>query len=129
TKGLRTAGINSTLYKPLNEYQFILVQGSLDMSGDYDLSLQSQARFSLAALWGKRPHDRLQWAVGLSRTFRVGGMNYIPIFMYNWTSLDRKWGIEALLPARGAVRYNFSGTSLMMAGFELEGQSYRIDKF
>src|SRR5690606_2091571 len=42
SNGLRTVGINSTLYKPLNEYQFILVQGSLDMSGDYDLSLQSQ---------------------------------------------------------------------------------------
>jgi len=126
-KGLRTAGLNTTLYKPLNEYQFILVQASLDMSGDFDLSLQSQTRLSMAALWGKRPHDRLQWAVGASRTYRVGAVNYLPIFMYNWTSVDRKWGIEALLPARGAVRYNFSGTSLLMAGFELEGQSYRIN--
>lgn len=128
-KGLRTAGLSTTLYKPLNEYQFILMQASLDMSGDYDLSLQSQTRLSMAALWGKRPHDRLQWAVGVSRTYRVGAVNYLPIFMYNWTSLDRKWGIEALLPARGAVRYNFSGTSLLMAGFELEGQSYRINNF
>lgn len=126
-KGLRTAGLNTTLYKPLNEYQFLLFQASVDMSGDYDLSLQGQTRLSVAALWGKRPHDRLQWAVGASRTYRVGAVNYLPIFMYNWTSVDRKWGIEALLPARGAVRYNFSGTSLLMAGFELEGQSYRIN--
>jgi hypothetical protein len=128
-KGLRTAGLNSILYKPLNEHQFILVQASLDMSGGYDLSLQGQTRLSLAALWGNRPHDRLQWAVGVSRTYRVGAMNYLPIFMYNWTSVNRKWGVEALVPARGSVRYNFSVTSLLMAGFELEGQSYRINNF
>lgn len=125
--GLRTGGINTTIYKPLNEYQFILVQASVDMSGDYGLGLQSEVRTSVAALWGKRPNDRKQWAVGLSRTYRVGAMNYIPIFLYNWTAPNRKWGIEALLPARGAVRYNIDRNSMILAGFELEGQSYRLN--
>ncbi len=125
--GLRTMGLNTTIYKPLNEYQFLLFQGSADMSGDFGTGLQNELRYSAAALWGERPNDRKQWAVGLSRTYRVGAMNWIPIFMYNWTSVDRKWGIESLLPARGAVRYNFSTTSMLLAGFELEGQSYRIN--
>lgn len=127
TNGLRTGGINTTIYKPLNEYQFILFQASVDMSGDYGLGLQSEVRTSVAALWGKRPNDRKQWAVGLSRTYRVGAMNYIPILLYNWTAPNRKWGVEALLPARGAVRYNIDRKSLIMAGFELEGQSYRLN--
>jgi hypothetical protein len=84
-------------------------------------------RTSVAGLWGKRPNDRKQWAVGLSRTYRVGAMNYIPIFLYNWTAPNRKWGIEALLPARGAVRYNIDRNSMILAGFELEGQSYRLN--
>jgi hypothetical protein len=125
--GLRTGGINTTIYKPLGEYSFVLVQASVDMSGDYGLGLQNEVRTSVAALWGKRPNDRKQWAVGLSRTYRVGAMNYSPIFLYNWTAPNRKWGIEALLPARGAVRYNIDRKSLIMAGFELEGQSYRLN--
>jgi len=37
--GLRTSGINTTVYKPLDEEQFILFQGSADMSGTYGTSL------------------------------------------------------------------------------------------
>ena len=38
--GLRTAGINTTVFKPLNQKSFVLFQGSTDMSGTYGLSLQ-----------------------------------------------------------------------------------------
>jgi hypothetical protein len=126
-RGLRTGGLNTTLYKPINEYQFVLFQGSVDMSGDFGWGLQPYVRGSAAALWGKRPNERKQWGVGLSRTYRVGAMNWIPIVMYNWTAPNRKWGVEALLPARGAVRYNIDRNSMLLAGFELEGQSYRLN--
>lgn len=128
-RGLRTGGLNTTLYKPINEYQFVLFQGSVDMSGDFGWGLQPYVRGSAAALWGKRPNERKQWGVGLSRTYRVGAMNWIPIVMYNWTAPNRKWGVEALLPARGAVRYNIDRNSMLLAGFELEGQSYRMSGF
>ncbi len=126
-RGMRTGGLNTTVYKPLNEFQFLLFQGSVDMSGDFGWGLQPYVRGSAAVLWGKRPNERKQWAVGLSRTYRVGAMNYIPIVLYNWTAPNRKWGIEALLPARGAVRYNIDRNSMLLAGFELEGQSYRLN--
>lgn len=126
-RGLRTGGLNTTLYKPINEYQFVLFQGSVDMSGDFGWGFQPYVRGSAAALWGKRPNERKQWGLGLSRTYRVGAMNWIPIVMYNWTAPNRKWGLEALLPARGAVRYNIDRNSMLLAGFELEGQSYRLN--
>jgi hypothetical protein len=125
---LHTAGLFTTFYKPFNETTFMLLQAQADMSGDYSLSnLGDQyLRYSAAALVGKRPHDRLQWAVGLSRTYRVGAPNYVPVALYNYTSKNRKWGIEALLPARAFYRYSINQTNLLLAGFALEGGSYRI---
>ncbi|MCH8555808.1 MAG: DUF6268 family outer membrane beta-barrel protein [Schleiferiaceae bacterium] len=128
---LRTMGLFTTLYKPLNEKQFLLLQLTGDLSGDFGFgNIQSLAytRYSGALLWGKRPHDRLQWAVGMSRTYRVGNMNYIPVVMYNWTSRTGKWGTEILFPARGAVRYKINNKNLLFFGFDLEGNSYRIQE-
>ncbi|MCF8428914.1 MAG: hypothetical protein K9G64_02190, partial [Bacteroidia bacterium] len=125
-KGLTTGGLHTTIYKPLNDKQFILFQGSADLSGNYSLASPQSLnylRYSAALLWGKRPSDRKQWAVGISRTYRVGEMNYIPVFMLNWTSPTRKWGTEILFPARVHVRKNFSAGNLMLVGYELEGQS------
>jgi len=127
--GLTTAGLNSTIFKPLNEKQFILVQVSADLNGSYTFSDFQELKFlrySAAALWGKRPNDRKQWAIGISRTYRVGEVNYIPIILYNWTSPSRKWGTEVLFPARAHVRKNFNARSLIIGGYELEGQSYKI---
>lgn len=128
-RGLRTTGLNTTFFKPIDETRFIIFQGSADLSGDYFLDAPQDLgllRYSAAALWGRRPHDRLQWAVGISRTYRVGALNYIPVVLWNYTAPNRKWGIEALLPARGHYRRTFSARSLLLAGWELEGQSYRI---
>lgn len=127
--GLRTWGLNSTIYKPLSEFSFVLVQLAGDMNGDYAVpEFQSMRynRYSVAVLYGKRPSDYKQWALGLSRTYRAGELNYVPIFYYNYTSPTSKWGLEMLLPARGHVRYSFNKRSILMAGFELEGNSYRI---
>lgn len=128
-KSLNTVGLNSTIYKPLNEKSFILVQLAADMNGDYKLNeFQSLKynRYSVAALWGKRPSDYLQWGIGVSRTYRAGELNYVPIALFNWTSPTSKWGTELLLPARGHVRYTFNRQNMAFFGFELEGNSYRF---
>jgi hypothetical protein len=127
--GLSTIGLNTTIYKPFNGETFMLAQLNGDMNGDFafgDFQPMNYNRYSVAVLLGKRPSDYKQWAFGLSRTYRAGELNYVPIFMYNYTSKNEKWGVEALLPARGHVRYKFSARSLLMFGFELEGNSYRI---
>jgi hypothetical protein len=103
-----------------------------ELNGTYNLSSESHKpdfttiRSSVSALYGKRPHDRKQWAVGLSRTYRAGEMNYIPVVMYNYTSVNRKWGTEILFPARAAYRRKFTSRSILLAGYELEGTSYRL---
>ncbi|MBL7963382.1 MAG: hypothetical protein JNM31_06010 [Flavobacteriales bacterium] len=128
-RGLRTTGLNTTIFKPLNETHFLIFQGIADLSGDYfldDMQSLQYLRYGVALVWGKRPHDRLQWGVGLSRTYRAGAINYLPVVQYNYTSADRRWGLEFLLPARAHYRRTFNPRSLLLAGYELEGQSYRI---
>ena len=58
--GLRTSGINTTVFKPLDETQFILFQGSADLSGTYGTNLMptQYLKYSAALLWGKRPTEK-----------------------------------------------------------------------
>ena len=126
--GLRTSGINTTIYKPLDDTQFILFQGSADMSGTYGASAMpaQYLKYSAAALWGKRPTEKKQWGVGLARTYRVGELNYIPVILYNTTSANNKWGTEALFPARVHVRRTINPRNMVFLGYELQGQSFRM---
>jgi hypothetical protein len=129
-RGLNNLNWTNTLFVPISEQNFFIFQGSLDMSGDYDWGLQplGTIRWSLAAIFAKRVSENKRWGLGLARTYRVGNLNYVPVVMYDVTSPNRKWGTEILFPARAHVRYNFSKNALLLFGYELEGQSYRIDQ-
>lgn len=126
---LSTSGLFTTVFKPLNDKQFLIFQGQADYNGNYTFSnfhTLGLTKYSAAFLWGKRPNDRLQWAVGASRTYRVGELNYVPIVLYNWTSKKEKWGTEILFPAKAHGKYWINKSSLIMFGYELEGGSYHL---
>jgi hypothetical protein len=130
--GLRNINWTNTFFFPLNEKDFIVFQGQMDLSGNYGLDefqSLSTIRYSAAAVYGRRVNDYYRWGVGVSRTYRVGNLNYVPVVMFDWTSDNRKWGTEILFPARAYLRYNINQNSLLLAGFDLEGQSYRIDDY
>ncbi|MBW3470062.1 DUF6268 family outer membrane beta-barrel protein [Arthrospiribacter ruber] len=130
-RGLNNLNWTNTFFVPISEENFFIFQGALDLSGDYGWDLQpfNTVRWSLAAVYAKRVSERKRWGLGLARTYRVGNLNYVPVVMYDVTSADRKWGTEILFPARAHGRYNFSKNALLLFGYELEGQSYRIDGF
>jgi hypothetical protein len=126
---LRSTGVNLTVFKPLNEKNFILLQTSHDLNGDYRLDEWQSlgyVRHSVLGVFGWKKHDRLQFGFGAARTYRVGALNYIPVVLYNYTSENRKWGVEAVFPARAHYRRSFSPRSLLMLGYELEGHTYRL---
>lgn len=128
-QALRTTGLTATVFKPLNETNFILFQGSANLSGDYflpDFQPLNLARYSATLIYGWKKHDRLMYGFGLSRTYRIGEANYIPVVLYNYTFPSREWGIEAAFPARANLRRNFNSRSLAFIGYELEGQSYHM---
>ncbi len=132
SKNLTSVNLNTTLFKPLNENSFVILQMMTEMNGNYDFKTENttpdlaNTKFSATLLYGKRPHDRLQWGIGMSRTFRAGEMNYIPVVMYNYTSKNRKWGTEILFPAKAHYRRKFNPRNILLAGYELEGASYRL---
>lgn len=126
----RTMGLNTTIFKPFNEETFTIVQASADLNGDYkipDFQNLKHLRYSFAALYGWKKSDRLMYGFGIAQTYRVGELNYVPIFLYNWTHPGLKWGAEVLFPAKAYLRYTFDPRSLLLFGFELQGQSYRLN--
>ncbi len=128
--GLRSYGINGTLFKPFNSTRFMILQLAFDYNSANKLNAAFDVKAiktSAVAIYGVKPHDRLQWGFGLSRTYRGGGVNYIPVYMYNYTFKGKKWGIEMLLPARANVRYTVNSRNLLFAGFELEGAAYSFN--
>ena len=127
--GLRTMGLSTTVFKPLNDVKFLLFQGSADLSGDYKFGKfmpLKYTKYSAALIYGKRTSEKKQWGVGVARTYRVGELNYIPIIFYNSTDVANKWGTEILFPARAHVRRTINSRNMLFAGYELEGQSYRL---
>ncbi len=130
--GLTTIGLNTTIFKPLNEKYFILAFASADANGDYKLnssdigSYLTKPKITAAAFFGKKRSDYSILGFGLSRTYRPGALGAIPLILFNHTFPSRKWGIETLFPARFALRRTINTRNLLFVGYELEGNSYSI---
>ncbi|TAE29833.1 MAG: hypothetical protein EAZ91_11755 [Cytophagales bacterium] len=125
-QGLRTTGFNATIFKPLNNKHFLIIQGNADANGNYrgfsDLSSR-HFTYSGSAIFGWKKDDNFMWGLGLTRTYRGGNLLHLPVLLYNRT-FNTKWGIEAILPARAAIRRNFGTNALLSFGYELEGNSF-----
>ncbi len=124
--------LNTTLFKPFNDKTFVILQLLGELNGNYNFKSSKtnpnleNIRYSGTLIYGRRPHDRLQWGIGLSRTYRAGELNYIPVVMYNFTSSNRKWGTEILFPAKAFYRRKINSRNIILAGYELEGTTYRL---
>ena len=123
---MTSAGINTTIFKPLNEKNFLIFQGSADLNGVFegfsDISGKALT-FSATAIYGWKTSEKNMIGTGIARTYRAGQTIIVPVLLWNKTFNDR-WGMELLLPARGHLRYNFSTTNMLQLGFELEGNQF-----
>ncbi|MGD1840506.1 MAG: DUF6268 family outer membrane beta-barrel protein [Thermonemataceae bacterium] len=128
--GLRTAGFTATMFKPLNETNFIYAQGSANVNNNFtfaqdEFDLSNSLTYSGAVAFGWKKSDDFLWAVGAARTYRGGQLLYIPLLIFNRTFNDR-WGTELALPALGHLRRNISPKSILRLGYEIVGNSYFI---
>lgn len=128
-RSLKALQLNTTIFKPLNEKNFILgfVQG--DYSGDYTFKNMQSVGFTKLTwvlAYGWKFNERYQLGFGATQTYRAGGKSFLPVILYNYTSKNEKWGIEALLPGRAHFRYAFNKQTLLLAGFEIVGSSYHL---
>ena len=126
---LTTAGINTTIFKPLNEKNFLIFQVSVDANGVFksfrDIN-RNATTLSATAIYGWKTSEKNMIGAGIARTYRAGQLIYVPVLLWNKTFNDR-WGMELLLPARGHIRYNFSTSNMIQAGFELEGNQFAMN--
>lgn len=130
---LRSASTLATVFKPLNDKRFLLGQAGISFNGDYSIGNFNQdintLRFSAALMYGFKPSDSKMYAFGIARTYLGGSLNYLPIFYYYHTFKNDKWGTELLLPSRGFLRYRFNSISLAGIGFNVVGNTYRMNNF
>jgi hypothetical protein len=126
---MTTTGLNTTIFKPLNEKNFLIVQASADMNGVFESfsDVSSQAlTLSGTVIYGWKTSDKNMIGAGISRTYRAGQILHVPVLLWNKTFNDH-WGMELLLPARGHLKYNFSTSNILQLGFELEGNQFMMN--
>jgi len=125
---MTSAGINTTIFKPLNEKNFLILQASVDANGFFksmsDINGKSLT-LSATAIYGWKTSENNMIGTGIARTYRAGQLIHVPVLFWNKTFND-KWGMELLLPAKGHLRYNFSTSNMLQVGFELEGNQFSM---
>ena len=125
---MNSIGLNLTAFKPLNDKQFLIFQANVDANGNYgnlDGQLSKAITYSGTAIYGWKKDDNFMWGLGVTRTYRAGQLLHIPVILYNRT-FSKKWGIETTFPAKLNVRRNFSPTSYLMLGYEIEGNTFYL---
>ncbi len=126
---LKWLNTNFTIFKPFDDKHFLLLQVGAELNGDYDfnnLPEMSNIRLPGALIFGIKPNDRIIWGPGISRTYLGGALNYLPVIYYYHTFKNEHWGVEALFPARIQGRYRFNSRNLLLAGYSVEGATYRL---
>ena len=128
SRGLRSTGLNVTVFKPFDSRRFLIVQANADANGTYrgfgDLTGKA-ITLSATAIYGWKRDDNFMWGLGLTRTYRAGQLLHIPVVLVNRT-FSPKWGVEAIFPAKVNLRRSFGTTSLLMLGYEIEGNAYYL---
>jgi hypothetical protein len=129
--GLTSTNLATVIFKPLSLKNFMIFQAALSLNGDYtlaDMQDLSYTRFAAAAIYGWKPSERKMWGLGVSRTYMGGALNYMPVFYYQYTSADGKWGIDALLPSRLNIKRNFNKQTILSVGHNFQGNTYHLNE-
>lgn len=129
--GLTSTSFSTVVFKPLSMKNFLIFQGGVTLNGDYtfaEMQDLSYTRWFGAAIFGWKPSERKMWGLGVSRTYLGGALNYLPVFYYQYTSKDGKWGIDALLPSRLNIKRNFNKQTILSVGHNFQGNTYRLNE-
>lgn len=127
-KNLKSIGGNLNILKPLNETKYLAFRINTDLNGDYsadEFGKSSFLKYSFAAIYGWKRCETKTAGFGIYYSYTFGRRSIYPVLVYANT-FNKRWGVEALLPATLKVRHNFSEKTLLYAGYEIEGGAYHI---
>ena len=127
-RGLKSTAAQIVVVRPVDEVHWYLTRFKGELSGDYtssELNRSDYLRFSAEALYGWKRSPNFSWGVGFQYGYTFGRLSFYPAIIYNRT-FNPRWGVEALFPARVTLRYNVSESSLLYAGYAVEGFNYIV---
>lgn len=128
-KRLHSMAAAIRVFKPTRGKRYYTLQLKSRLSGDINNPRHGLGDFmdiSISPLMGWKESPYLNWGLGLQYTYRAdGGHSLFPAFMYNQT-FNKRWGIEALLPANIKIRRNFSEKARLYASAALKSARYYV---
>ncbi len=128
-RNLKSIGGRIYAVKAWRGKHYFALRAGADLNGDYTSESQPKSdylRISVAPVFGLKKDANTLYGFGLAWGYNFGRPSLYPFLVYNKTFNDR-WGLETMLPAKAAVRVNFSEKMMLYSGVQLEGASYTID--
>lgn len=128
-KPLRSVRTAFYLVKPLKGNKYLFGRMGFGLNGDFNngpVDLKSYFKGFAAALYGKKVNRTKTWGVGVSYSYTLGNLGIYPIFAYN-KQLDKKFGVELLLPVSAKLRYIPSPKNIFYFENKLEGENYNLE--
>ncbi len=125
---LKSIGLSAYVIKSFRGNKFFLLRAAADLNGDYNKDIAPKSdflKYSLVPLLGWKKNERVAYGAGLAYSYVFGNPRILPIFVYNRT-FNRKWGLEALLPASVRIRHNMTAFDIFYLTAKINGASYRI---
>lgn len=120
--------LSSNIFKPLNGKNFLLFNISAEVNGNAT-SLENFSGDNLLAggalIYGWKKGFSRMWGLGVFRGYRLGKVIHVPALLYN-QSFNKKWSVDALLPARANFRYRPAASIMWQMGYELEGTQFAL---
>lgn len=120
--------VSSNIFKPLNGKNFLLFNISVEANGNAS-SFENFSGDNLlsggAIIYGWKKGFTRMWGLGVFRGYRLGKVIHVPALLYN-QSFNKKWGVDALLPARANFRYRPATGMLWQFGYELDGTQFAL---
>ncbi|GJM36296.1 MAG: hypothetical protein DHS20C18_52970 [Saprospiraceae bacterium] len=125
---LKSNSLSLYMTRPLNETKYLALRFRYSTNGNYRNWINFNPKYAIykgLVVYGIKPHEDLEWGIGLSFSQSFRRTYLIPFLIYNRNFNDH-WGLEAVLPASIQLRYNINPKNLALFGFEYESQSYRL---
>lgn len=120
--------LSSNIFKPLNSKNFLLFNVTAEVNGNAS-SFENLSGDNLLAggaiIYGWKKGFSRMWGLGVFRGYRLGKVIHVPALLYN-QSFNKKWGVDALIPARANFRYRPGASTMWQMGYELEGTQFAI---
>lgn len=128
-KHLNALSLDFYLVRSLKNYHFFLSKAGLQLNGDFSdnssLPFTRFIKYTASGLYGWKKDSYNAYGFGIYLSYTFGRPRIYPAFLWN-KSISPKWGIEALLPANFYLRHNFSDKTILLGGFDVDGDSYHI---